>query len=201
TALADFYEFDIDVPFEKLPEQAQQIVLFGSGKQKLPFSYINEKGRAVVREHEFEGVVNNLQRRYRETDSMAVKEELAKFINEKECPCCQGARLRVEARNVKVGSGKQQRAIYEVAATPLRETLDFFQSLTLTGAKKEIADRIIKEIVSRLTFLNNVGLDYLSLERSADTLSGGEAQRIRLASQIGSGLTGETDALRFAAGQ
>src|SRR5450830_1653288 len=121
---------------------------------------------------------------------MAVKEELAKFINEKECPSCHGARLRVEARFVKVGSGKQERAIYEVAATPLRETLSFFEKLKLTGAKKEIADRIIKEIVARLMFLNNVGLDYLSLERSAETLSGGESQRIRLASQIGSGLTG-----------
>ncbi len=188
--LAEFYDFDIDVPFEKLPEVAQQAVLFGSGKQKIPFTYVNEKGRTVIREHEFEGVVNNLQRRYRETDSMAVKEELAKFINEKECPSCHGARLRVEARNVLVGNGEQKRAIYEVAATPLRQTLDFFETLTLTGAKKEIADRIVKEIISRLKFLNNVGLDYLSLERSADTLSGGEAQRIRLASQIGSGLTG-----------
>ena len=188
--LAEFYNFDIDVPFEKLPEVAQQAVLFGSGKQKIPFTYVNEQGRTVIREHEFEGVVNNLQRRYRETDSMAVKEELAKFINEKECPSCHGARLRVEARNVLVGNGDQKRAIYEVAATPLRQTLEFFETLTLTGAKKEIADRIVKEIVSRLKFLNNVGLDYLSLERSADTLSGGEAQRIRLASQIGSGLTG-----------
>ncbi len=188
--LADFYGFDLDVPFEKLPEAAQQAVLFGSGKQKIPFTYVNEKGRTVIREHEFEGVVNNLQRRYRETDSMAVKEELAKFINEKGCPSCDGARLRVEARNVLVGNGAQKRAIYEVAATPLRQTLEFFETLTLIGAKKEIADRIVKEIVSRLKFLNNVGLDYLSLDRSADTLSGGEAQRIRLASQIGSGLTG-----------
>ncbi|MFJ7567412.1 excinuclease ABC subunit UvrA [Herminiimonas sp. NPDC097707] len=188
--LAEFYDFDIDVPFEKLPEVAQKAVLFGSGKQKIPFTYVNEKGRTVIREHEFEGVVNNLQRRYRETDSMAVKEELAKFINEKECPSCHGARLRVEARHVLVGNGEQKRAIYEVAATPLRQTLEFFETLTLTGAKKEIADRIVKEIISRLKFLNNVGLDYLSLERSADTLSGGEAQRIRLASQIGSGLTG-----------
>ncbi|MFC7298419.1 excinuclease ABC subunit UvrA [Herminiimonas aquatilis] len=188
--LAEFYGFDLDLPFEKLPEAAQQAVLFGSGKQKIPFTYVNEKGRTVIREHEFEGVVNNLQRRYRETDSMAVKEELAKFINEKECPSCHGARLRVEARNVLVGNGAQQRAIYEVAATPLRQTLEFFETLTLIGAKKEIADRIVKEIVSRLKFLNNVGLDYLSLDRSADTLSGGEAQRIRLASQIGSGLTG-----------
>jgi excinuclease ABC subunit A len=135
-------------------------------------------------------VVNNLQRRYRETDSIAVKEELAKFINKKECPACNGARLREEARHVKVGNGAQERAIYEVAATPLRDTLAFFEGLKLKGAKREIADRIIKEIIARLTFLNNVGLDYLSLERSADTLSGGEAQRIRLASQIGSGLTG-----------
>ncbi|MGH8807901.1 MAG: excinuclease ABC subunit UvrA, partial [Noviherbaspirillum sp.] len=188
--IAEHYGFDVDMPFEKLPESAQQAVLYGSGRQTIPFTYINERGRAMVREHTFEGVVNNLQRRYRETDSIAVKEELAKFINQKECPSCKGARLRVEARYVKVGSGKQERAIYEVASTPLRETLEFFEKLKLTGAKKEIADRIIKEIVSRLKFLNNVGLDYLSLERSADTLSGGEAQRIRLASQIGSGLTG-----------
>lgn len=190
SSLAEHYGFDLDVPFEKLSSSAQQVVLYGSGKQSIPFTYINERGRAVVREHTFEGVVNNLQRRYRETDSIAVKEELAKFINQKECPSCQGARLRVEARHVKVGSGKQERSIYEVAKTPLRETLAFFESLKLSGAKREIADRIIKEIVSRLKFLNNVGLDYLSLERSADTLSGGEAQRIRLASQIGSGLTG-----------
>ncbi|HCY62111.1 MAG TPA: excinuclease ABC subunit UvrA [Oxalobacteraceae bacterium] len=190
SSLAEHYGFDLDMPFEKLPEQAQQVILYGSGRQTIPFAYINERGRTVVREHTFEGVVNNLQRRYRETDSVAVREELAKFINEKACPSCEGARLRVEARNVKIGSGRQQRAIYEVAATPLRDTLAFFESLKLTGAKREIADRIIKEIVSRLKFLNNVGLDYLSLERSADTLSGGEAQRIRLASQIGSGLTG-----------
>ncbi|WP_019139664.1 excinuclease ABC subunit UvrA [Noviherbaspirillum massiliense] len=190
SSLAEHYGFDIDTPFEELPEKARQVILHGSGRETVPFTYINERGRAVVREHTFEGVVNNLQRRYRETDSMAVKEELAKFINQKPCPECDGARLRIEARHVKVGTGKQERAIYEVAATPLRETLTFFENLKLTGAKREIADRIIKEIVARLKFLNNVGLDYLSLERSADTLSGGEAQRIRLASQIGSGLTG-----------
>ncbi|MFM8466442.1 MAG: excinuclease ABC subunit UvrA [Oxalobacteraceae bacterium] len=190
SSLAKHYKFDIDTPFEDLPEKAQQVVLYGSAKEKVPFAYINERGRTVIREHTFEGVVNNLERRYHETDSMAVKEELAKFINEKECPECHGARLRVEARFVKVGDGSQQRAIYQVAAMPLRDTLEFFEKLKLKGAKKEIADRIIKEIISRLKFLNNVGLDYLSLERSADTLSGGEAQRIRLASQIGSGLTG-----------
>ena len=190
TSLAKHYKFDLDLPFEHLPEKAQQAVLFGSGKEKIPFAYINERGRTVIKEHTFEGVVPNLQRRYHETDSMAVKEELAKFINEKECPECHGARLRVEARHVKVGEGSQQRAIFQVAEMPLRDTLDFFEKLKLRGAKKEIADRIIKEIISRLKFLNNVGLDYLSLHRSADTLSGGEAQRIRLASQIGSGLTG-----------
>ena len=188
--LAAYYDFELDVPFEKLPEKIQQVILFGSGKQAVPFTYINERGRTVVREHAFEGIVNNFQRRYRETDSMAVREELAKHINMKPCPCCEGTRLRVEARNVRIGNGKQQRAIYEISGTPLRDTLDFFQNLKLKGSKREIADRIIKEIVSRLQFLNNVGLDYLSLERSADTLSGGEAQRIRLASQIGSGLTG-----------
>ncbi|MBW8899454.1 MAG: excinuclease ABC subunit UvrA, partial [Massilia sp.] len=164
--------------------------LFGSGKTSVPFAYVNERGRTVIREHTFEGVVNNLQRRYRETDSMAVKEELAKFINEKECPSCGGARLRTEARYVKIGNGEQQRAIYEVARTPLRDCLTYFDGLELTGAKRDIAERVIKEIVARLKFLNDVGLDYLSLDRSADTLSGGEAQRIRLASQIGSGLTG-----------
>ena len=190
SSLAKHYQFDVEVPFEKLSEKSQQAVLYGSGKEKIPFAYINERGRTAIREHTFEGVVPNLQRRYRETDSMAVKEELAKFINEKECPSCHGARLRVEARFVKVGTGSQERAIYQVAAKPLRDTLDFFETLKLKGAKKAIADRIIKEIVARLKFLNNVGLDYLSLDRSADTLSGGEAQRIRLASQIGSGLTG-----------
>jgi len=188
--LAAYYDFNLDTPFEKLPKNAQEAVLFGSGKTSIPFTYVNERGRTVIREHTFEGVVNNLQRRYRETDSMAVKEELAKFINEKKCPACEGARLRTEARFVKIGQGVQQRAIYEVSDRPLRETLDYFESLELTGAKRDIAERVIKEITARLKFLNNVGLDYLSLDRSADTLSGGEAQRIRLASQIGSGLTG-----------
>ena len=190
TSLAEHYKFDLDKPFEQLPKAAQDVVMFGSGKAAVPFAYVNERGRTVIREHAFEGVVTNLQRRYRETDSMTVKEELAKFINEKECPTCCGARLRTEARYVKIGTGKQQRAIYEVARTPLRDCLAYFDTLELTGAKKDIAERVIKEIVARLKFLNDVGLDYLSLDRSADTLSGGEAQRIRLASQIGSGLTG-----------
>jgi excinuclease ABC subunit A len=190
SSLAKHYKFDVDVPFENLPEKSQQVVLYGSGKEKIPFAYVNERGRTVIKEHTFEGVVNNLERRYHETDSLAVKEELSKFINEQQCPECEGTRLRVEARFVKVGTGAQQRAIYQVAAMPLRGTLEFFETLKLKGAKKEIAERIIREIISRLKFLNNVGLEYLSLDRSADTLSGGEAQRIRLASQIGSGLTG-----------
>ena len=190
SSLAKHYKFDVDVPFENLPEKAQQVVLYGSGKEKIPFAYVNERGRTVIKEHTFEGVVNNLERRYHETDSLAVKEELSKFINEQQCPECEGTRLRVEARFVKVGTDSQQRAIYQIAEMPLRATLEFFETLKLKGAKKEIAERIIREIISRLKFLNNVGLEYLSLDRSADTLWGGEAQRIRLASQIGSGLTG-----------
>ncbi|WP_244814489.1 excinuclease ABC subunit UvrA [Caballeronia sp. Lep1P3] len=189
-SLAAFYEFDTEAPFEELPEKVRKTLLYGSGKQSIPFSYINERGRASVREHAFEGIIPNLERRYRETDSAAVREELAKYQNNQPCPACEGTRLRREARFVKVGAGEQARGIYEVSGWPLRDTLGYFQTLRLDGAKGEIADKVVKEIVARLSFLNNVGLDYLSLERSAETLSGGEAQRIRLASQIGSGLTG-----------
>ncbi|VVD63821.1 MULTISPECIES: excinuclease ABC subunit UvrA [Pandoraea] len=189
-SLAAFYDFDVDTPFEELPEATQKIVLYGSGEQEIPFTYVNEKGRTSVRSHAFEGIIPNLERRYRETDSVAVREELAKYQNNRACPDCEGSRLRREARFVKVGEGPQARAIYEIGNLPLREALGYFHELVLHGAKREIADKIVKEIVARLSFLNNVGLDYLSLERSADTLSGGEAQRIRLASQIGSGLTG-----------
>ena len=189
-SLAAHFKFDIDRPFEKLKEEVQRVVLYGSGKETIPFSYINERGRSVVREHAFEGVINNLERRYRETDSVAVREELAKYLNHKPCPECEGTRLRVEARNVRVGPRGADLPIYQVSNKPLREALVWFSQLELTGSKRDIAERIIKEIVSRLRFLNNVGLEYLSLDRSADTLSGGESQRIRLASQIGSGLTG-----------
>jgi excinuclease ABC subunit A len=189
-SLAAFFEFDLDAAFEDLPEKVRKILLSGSGKQVIPFSYINERGRTTVREHAFEGIIPSLERRYKETDSSAVREELSKYQNNQACPACEGTRLRTEARNVKLGTGEHARAIYEVSGWPLRDTLGYFQTLRLEGSKAEIADRVIKEIVARLTFLNNVGLDYLSLERSAETLSGGEAQRIRLASQIGSGLTG-----------
>lgn len=189
-SLAAFYEFELDTPFEELDEKVQQIVLYGSGKQTIPFAYVNERGRTTMREHAFEGIIPNLERRYRETDSIAVREELAKYQNNRPCPDCDGTRLRREARFVKVGSDAQARAIFEISALPLRDALGYFHTLKLTGAKRDIAEKIVKEIVARLSFLNNVGLDYLSLERSADTLSGGESQRIRLASQIGSGLTG-----------
>jgi len=188
--LAKHANFDLEKSFESLPKKAQELVLYGSGSQDIPFEYLNEKGKIIYREHSFEGIVANFERRYKETDSNAVREELAKYQNNKPCPTCEGTRLRTEARNVKVGEGTQARAIYEVSNLPLGKALEYFKTLELKGAKKEIASKIISEIGSRLSFLNDVGLNYLSLDRSADTLSGGEAQRIRLASQIGSGLTG-----------
>ncbi|HWI12962.1 MAG TPA: excinuclease ABC subunit UvrA, partial [Burkholderiales bacterium] len=184
--LASHYGFDIEKPYQDLPEAVQNAVLHGSGRDKIRFLYIGERGQKQAREHTFEGVIPNLERRYRETDSIVVKEELAKYLNSQPCPECQGTRLRREARHVTV-AGK---AIYEVSALPLADAVRFFDGMQLTGVKQAIAEKIVREIVNRLQFLNNVGLDYLSLDRSADTLSGGEAQRIRLASQIGSGLTG-----------
>ncbi len=194
-SLAAHYQFDIDAPFETLEERLQQIVLYGSGDEEIAFFYINEKGQSSVKKHPFEGVIPNLERRWRETDSSAVREELGKYRHTRTCPSCHGSRLRPEARNVLIGHepGQQERrgrAIFEVEALSLADCLKWFQALELTGAKKEIADRIVREIEARLQFLNNVGLNYLSLDRRADTISGGEAQRIRLASQIGSGLTG-----------
>ncbi|HTF14702.1 MAG TPA: excinuclease ABC subunit UvrA, partial [Burkholderiales bacterium] len=185
TSLAAHFGFDVETPFENLPEPVQTLVLHGT-QEKIPFSYLSERGRTVVKEHAFEGILPSLERRYKETDSLVVREELAKYLNAKACPACEGTRLRPEARHVKVAD----RAIYEVSALPLKQALEFFRQLRLTGAKQAIAERIVNEIAARLNFLNNVGLDYLSLDRAADTLSGGEAQRIRLASQIGSGLTG-----------
>jgi excinuclease ABC subunit A len=188
--LAKHAGFDIEKPFENLSKKAQDLVLMGSGDTNIAFEYLNERGKLSVRQHPFEGIVANFERRYRETESMAVREELSRYQNIRSCPDCNGTRLRREARFVKVGDGKQSRGIFEISALPLKEAKEYFETLQLKGAKREIADKIVKEISSRLTFLNDVGLDYLSLERSADTLSGGEAQRIRLASQIGSGLTG-----------
>jgi excinuclease ABC subunit A len=184
--LAAHYQFDIEKPFEQLTPEVQQLILFGSGKDKIAFKYPGERGRSIVREEAFEGIVPNLERRYRETDSMAVREELAKYISTKSCPECAGTRLRIEARHVRVGD----KNLHEISAMPLKDSSPWFEKVKLAPQKMAIADKIIKEISARLSFLNNVGLDYLSLVRSADTLSGGEAQRIRLASQIGSGLTG-----------
>ena len=188
--LAKHGGFDVEKPFESLSKKQQDLILLGSGDVTIPFEYINERGKNTIREHAFEGIVANFERRYRETDSVTVREELARYQNIQTCPECSGSRLRKEARFVRVGEKKQSRAIYEISALPLKEAKEYFEALELKGAKKEIADKIVKEISARLRFLNDVGLDYLSLERSADTLSGGEAQRIRLASQIGSGLTG-----------
>ncbi|MBV1776839.1 excinuclease ABC subunit UvrA [Burkholderiaceae bacterium DAT-1] len=184
--LAAHYRFDVDTAWDDLPEKVQHIVLYGSGKDQVRFTYINERGTKFEREHAFEGIVNNLERRYRETDSMSVREELSRYVNNQACPGCHGARLRLEARHVKVGGCN----VHDLSQLALRDSSRFFNELTLTGNKAQIAEKIVKEISERLGFLVNVGLDYLSLDRSADTLSGGEAQRIRLASQIGSGLTG-----------
>ena len=158
-SLAAYYEFDIDTPFEDLPEKIRKLILFGSGKETIPFSYINERGRATVREHVFEGIIPNLERRYRETDSAAVREELAKYQNNQPCPACDGSRLRREARFVRLGTNAHARAIYEISGWPLRDALGYFQTLPLEGAKREIGEKVIKEIVARLMFLNNVGLD------------------------------------------
>ncbi len=185
-SLAAHANFDLDTPFESLPEPAQHLVLRGSGREKIRFVYTGEKGRPLVREHTFEGVVPSIERRYRETDSALVREELAKYLTTAPCSECGGQRLRKEARNVFVGD----RALPTVEALPIEDAVRFFEVLRLEGARATIAERIVHEIRARLGFLGSVGLGYLSLDRAADTLSGGEAQRIRLASQIGTGLTG-----------
>jgi excinuclease ABC subunit A len=184
--LSKHYGFDLELPFEQLPEQAQAIILHGTGTEQIQFVYAGDRGQHYQREHPFEGIIPNLARRHKETDSATVKEELGKYLNTRPCPECGGSRLRREARHVTV-DGK---TLHEVSAMPLGKASEFFRLLRLPGYKQAVAERIVQEILNRLRFLNNVGLDYLSLDRSADTLSGGEAQRIRLASQIGSGLTG-----------
>jgi len=185
-SLATHYQFDIEQPYEALPESIRKIVLYGSGREQVPFRYLTETGRTTLREHSFEGIVPNLERRYKETDSVAVREELAKYLNSQPCPACRGTRLREEARHVLIGD----KTLPQVSHLPLAQCRDFFAGLQLAGQRAQVAEKIVHEITSRISFLINVGLDYLTLDRSADTLSGGEAQRIRLASQIGSGLTG-----------
>jgi excinuclease ABC subunit A len=195
-SVARHYQFDIDAAFERLPKEAQHVLLHGSGEQEIEFVYEAEgargKKRSVKRSHPFEGILPNLSRRFRETDSAAVREDLLRYQSAKPCPECEGSRLRREARHVFLSdsaSGERE-PIYRVEHFTLRECLAYFEKLTLQGAKAEIADKVVREIRSRLKFLNDVGLNYLSLDRNADSLSGGESQRIRLASQIGSGLTG-----------
>ncbi|MBA2723728.1 MAG: excinuclease ABC subunit UvrA [Methylibium sp.] len=195
-SVAARYGFDIDTPFEQLAPEHRQMLLHGSGSEEIAFVYTAEgrggKQRSVKRSHPFEGILPSLERRFRETDSAAVREDLARLQAARPCPACEGTRLKREARHVKLvdAASGTARPIYEIGRATLREALAIFASLQLEGAKAGIADKVVREIASRLKFLNDVGLNYLSLDRSADTLSGGEAQRIRLASQIGSGLTG-----------
>ncbi|MGC1172549.1 excinuclease ABC subunit UvrA [Polaromonas sp.] len=200
-SLAKHYKFDLDTAFENLPAEVQQVVLHGSGEEEIKFSYVmdsgNFAGKKINKKHPFEGVITNFERRYRETDSAAVREELARYRSLQPCPDCEGTRLRKEARHVYLVSAPQadgtpggRKAIYEISSVTLRESFDYFNALAMEGSKAEIAGKVVREIGLRLKFLNDVGLNYLSLDRSAETLSGGESQRIRLASQIGSGLTG-----------
>nr|WP_317403558.1 excinuclease ABC subunit UvrA [Plesiomonas shigelloides] len=185
-SLAEYYDFDIEAPFNSLPPRIQKAVLSGSGRENIEFKYINDRGDTTIRHHPFEGILHNMERRYKETESMAVREELAKYINNRPCASCHGSRLREEARHVFI----EDTTLPDIAQMSIAEALTFFHQLQLAGQKAQIAEKVLKEIRDRLMFLVNVGLNYLTLARSAETLSGGEAQRIRLASQIGAGLVG-----------
>jgi excinuclease ABC subunit A len=185
-ALSEHYKFALDKPFNSLSDEAKKAILYGSDDKEIEFKYMNDRGDVVMRKHPFEGIINNMQRRYKETESNAVREELAKYLNSQHCPDCNGSRLRLEARNVFIGDTP----LPVVAEFAISDALAFFQGLSLSGQKGQVAEKILKEINERLGFLVNVGLNYLNLSRGANTLSGGEAQRIRLASQIGAGLVG-----------
>ena len=189
-SLAAFYDFDVDTPFDELPAAVRKVVLHGSGNTRITFVHIGEDGRTVTRQHPFEGIVPNLERRLRETDSAQVREELGRYLDTRTCPDCQGTRLRADARHVRVGPRGDDQPIWTVSGWTLGQARTWFEQLQLPGSRATIGERIVREIASRLQFLVDVGLSYLSLDRSAETLSGGESQRIRLASQIGSGLTG-----------
>ncbi len=187
SCLAEHYDFDIDKPLNQLPKKTREVILYGSGKEKIPFAYLRSHGRRPrKRNHTFEGVIPNMERRYRDSESNTIREELARYRNTQACDSCSGSRLRTQARNVFIG----EQPIHHVTAMPIERSLAFFESLSLPGQQGEIATRIVREVGERLRFLVNVGLEYLTLDRTAETLSGGEAQRIRLASQIGSGLVG-----------
>ncbi|RBM34771.1 excinuclease ABC subunit UvrA [Vibrio tarriae] len=186
TALAEHYDFDVQSPFNKLSKKIQEIILHGSGRTEIEFKYINDRGDIRLKKHPFEGILHNLERRYRDTESNSVREELAKYISNKPCSSCDGTRLKIEARNVFINDT----ALPTIVELSIADALTFFQELKLEGQRAQIAEKVMKEINDRLQFLVNVGLNYLNLSRSAETLSGGEAQRIRLASQIGAGLVG-----------
>jgi len=186
SSVAEHYGFDIEKNFGKLSVKQRDVLLYGSGDEAVNFNYVNSRGDQIIKAHPFEGVLPNLERRYRETDSQMVREELSKYLSVQPCPSCEGSRLRIEARNVFVGD----KTIHACTAMPVEQAFDYFTELHLAGHRGEIAEKILKEIRERLRFLVNVGLEYLTLNRSSDTLSGGEAQRIRLASQIGAGLVG-----------
>ncbi|MCK5814199.1 MAG: excinuclease ABC subunit UvrA, partial [Cocleimonas sp.] len=183
-SLAKTYDFDIETPYEKLPKKIQKIILYGSGRKKIDFTYVGQKGQTFQRTHAFEGIVHNMERRYKDTDSNAVREELTKYMSREQCPTCDGARLNESARNVFI----TDKDLSEITAMSIGDCFHFFEQLDLPGKQGKIADKIVREIKLRLEFLVNVGLNYLTLSRSSETLSGGEAQRIRLASQIGAGL-------------
>ncbi|MBN9288547.1 MAG: excinuclease ABC subunit A [Gammaproteobacteria bacterium 39-13] len=185
-SLSKHYGFDLDTPFKELPKNIQQVILYGSDEEEIAFSYTNERGETRRRRHPFEGVITNLERRYHDTDSEFIREELSRYLAQQACPGCEGSRLKKEARFVFIG----KKSLPDVTAMSIGDCLNFFKKLQLTGRRKEIADKLLKEITERLRFLVDVGLEYLTLSRTAETLSGGEAQRIRLASQIGAGLVG-----------
>lgn len=185
-SLAKHYGFDIDAPFDDLSAAHQEVILHGSGTEEINFSYLNDRGNIYHKQHQFEGIIPNFERRYQDTDSQSVRDELSKFFAIRTCPKCKGTRLREEARNVFI----EENTLPDITRLPVEKSLIYFQNLTLPGQRGEIADKILKEISDRLSFLVNVGLNYLALDRKAETLSGGEAQRIRLASQIGAGLVG-----------
>ncbi len=185
-SVAKHYGFDVDTPFEELSKKHQQVVLYGSDGEDINFVYVNDRGDQFKRKHPFEGIIPNMERRYRETESQTVREELAKCMSTQDCPSCKGTRLKTEARHVFI----DEQTLPDIATLPVGDALGYFRDLKLTGRRAQIAEKILKELEARLGFLVDVGLNYLSLDRSADTLSGGEAQRIRLASQIGAGLVG-----------
>ena len=186
TSLAEHYQFDVETPFQTLSDKIKNIVFYGSGKESIAFKYINDRGDVVVRNHPFEGILNNMDRRYKETESNSVRDELSKYISTQSCKSCGGSRLKEEARNVFI----EDLTLPTLTTWSIGEAKDYFSKLEFTGQKAKIAEKILQEVQERLGFLVNVGLNYLSLSRSAETLSGGEAQRIRLASQIGAGLVG-----------